>query len=69
MEKLPGRKDLLPLDLRPEPLAVEKIPQPSGGCNDWRPMWIGDFVYFLSDRNGEFKTSSPSIQTRKKSNS
>lgn len=35
-------------------LAVEKIPQPKGGCNDWRPMWIGDRIYFLSDRNGEF---------------
>jgi tricorn protease len=39
-------------------LAVEKITQPTGGCNDWRPMWIGDFVYFLSDRNGEFNLFS-----------
>ncbi|MCX6246737.1 MAG: PDZ domain-containing protein [Bacteroidetes bacterium] len=39
-------------------LAVVKIPQPEGGCNDWRPMWIGDYVYFLSDRNGEFNLFS-----------
>jgi len=39
-------------------LAVEKIPQPAGGCNDWRPMWIGETVYFLSDRNGEFNLFS-----------
>ncbi len=39
-------------------LAVEKVPQPQGGCNDWRPMWIGDRVYFLSDRNGEFNLFS-----------
>ncbi|MDZ7636434.1 MAG: hypothetical protein U5L72_19240 [Bacteroidales bacterium] len=34
--------------------SVVKIPQPEGGCNDIEPMWIGDKVYFLSDRNGEF---------------
>ncbi|MCX6244277.1 MAG: PDZ domain-containing protein [Bacteroidetes bacterium] len=45
-------------------LAVEKIPQPSGGCNDWRPMWIGDFVYFLSDRNGEFNLFSYNTKTK-----
>ena len=39
-------------------LSVEKIPQPAGRCNDWRPMWIGDKVYFLSDRNGEFNLFS-----------
>jgi tricorn protease len=39
-------------------LSVVKIPQPEGGCNDWRPMWIGDIVYFLSDRNGEFNLYS-----------
>ncbi len=34
--------------------SVKVIPQPEGGCNDARPMWDGDKVYFLSDRNGEF---------------
>ncbi len=31
-----------------------EIPKPDGGCNDINPMWIGDLIYFLSDRNGEF---------------
>ena len=31
-----------------------KIPQPEGRCNDIDAMWIGDKIYFLSDRNGEF---------------
>ena len=34
--------------------SVEQIPQPEGRCNDTDPMWIGDKVYFRSDRNGEF---------------
>ena len=36
----------------------EKIPQPEGRCNDWYPMWVGDYIYFLSDRNGEFNLFS-----------
>jgi tricorn protease len=47
--------------------SVVKIPQPEGRCNDIDPMWIGDKIYFLSDRNGEFNlfyydTSSKEIQ-------
>ncbi len=38
--------------------SVEKIPQPEGGCNDTDPMWIGDKIYFRSDRNGEFNLFS-----------
>ena len=34
--------------------AVEKIPQPASRSNDTDPMWLGDTVYFRSDRNGEF---------------
>ena len=34
--------------------AVEKIPQPAGRANDTDPMWMGDTVYFRSDRAGEF---------------
>jgi tricorn protease len=30
--------------------AVEKVPRENS--NDFNPMWIGDTVYFLSDRNG-----------------
>ena len=35
-----------------------EIPKPEGGCNDIDPMWIGDMIYFLSDRNGEFNLFS-----------
>ena len=38
--------------------SVVKISQPAGGCNDIEPMWIGDKIYFLSDRNGEFNLFS-----------
>jgi tricorn protease len=31
-------------------LKVEKIPR--GNSNDSNPLWIGDKIYFLSDRNG-----------------
>ena len=34
--------------------SVVKIPQPTGGCNDTQPIWLGDKIYFRSDRNGEF---------------
>ncbi len=35
-----------------------EIPKPEGGSNDIEPMWIGDVIYFLSDRNGEFNLFS-----------
>ena len=38
--------------------SVVKIPQPEGRSNDMQPMWIGDNVYFISDRNGEFNLFS-----------
>ena len=38
--------------------AVQEITKPEGGCNDIEPMWIGDRIYFLSDRNGEFNLFS-----------
>src|SRR5262249_45042271 len=34
--------------------SVEAIPQPKGRCNDLDPQWIGDTIYFRSDRNGEY---------------
>jgi tricorn protease len=34
--------------------SVIRIPQPAGGCNDVNPVWLGNTVYFRSDRNGEF---------------
>jgi tricorn protease len=38
--------------------SIEKVPQPAGRCNDVDPIWIGDTVYFRSDRNGEFNLFS-----------
>ena len=34
--------------------AVEKIPQPAGRSNDVDAQWIGNTVFFRSDRDGEF---------------
>jgi len=34
--------------------AIDKVPQPETRSNDTDPMWIGDTVYFRSDRSGEF---------------
>jgi tricorn protease len=34
--------------------SIRKIPQPNGGCNDSGPQWMGDRIFFRSDRNGEF---------------
>lgn len=34
--------------------SLEKLPQPEGRANDAGPMWMGEKVYFRSDRNGEF---------------
>ena len=44
--------------LKLDDLSHEEIPKPAGGCNDTEPMWIGDTVYFLSDRDGEFNLYS-----------
>lgn len=35
-----------------------KIPMAENRSNDWNPLWIGNSVYFLSDRNGEFNLFS-----------
>jgi tricorn protease len=45
--------------------AIEKIPQPATRVNDAGPMWMGDAVYFRSDRDGEFNIWS--YDTRSKS--
>ncbi|MCI0488467.1 MAG: PDZ domain-containing protein [Blastocatellia bacterium] len=44
--------------------SVEKVPQPAGRSNDADPMWIGDTVYFRSDRNGEFNLFSFNPKTK-----
>ncbi len=33
--------------------AVEQVPQPAGRCNDTDPFWVGDRLFFRSDRDGE----------------
>lgn len=38
--------------------SVERIPQPEGRCNDVDAMWMGDKIFFRSDRNGEFNLFS-----------
>jgi len=45
-------------------LSIVKIPQPEGRCNDTDPMWYGDFIYFNSDRNGEFNLFSYNTITK-----
>lgn len=42
----------------------EKVPQPADRPNDAGPMWIGDTIYFRSDRNGEFNLFSFSPRTK-----
>src|SRR5262249_31534727 len=37
---------------------VDKVPQPPTRANDADPAWIGETVYFRSDRNGEFNLFS-----------
>jgi len=44
--------------------AAEKLPQPEGRSNDVDPMWIGDTVYFRSDRNGEFNLFSYNAKSK-----
>ena len=44
--------------------AVEKIPQPATRSNDVDAMWIGDVVYFRSDRDGEFNIHAYDVKTK-----
>lgn len=44
--------------------SVEKIPQPEGRCNDTDPMWLGNNIYFRSDRNGEFNLFSFDLKSK-----
>ena len=46
-------------------LSHVEIPKPPAGCNDTDPMWIGQTVYFLSDRDGEFNLYSYDPATKK----
>lgn len=50
--------------LRLADLSRIEIPKPPGGCNDAEPMWLGDQLYFLSDRDGEFNLYSYDISSK-----
>ncbi|MFP3940690.1 MAG: PDZ domain-containing protein [Thermoanaerobaculia bacterium] len=39
-------------------LEIQEVPRPEGRSNDTAPMWIGERVYFLSDRAGELNLFS-----------
>ena len=41
-----------------------KIPQPEGGCNDSGPIWMGNTVYFRSDRDGEFNLYAYDVSSK-----
>ncbi len=45
--------------------AVVEIPQPDSRCNDLDPNWVGDTVYFRSDRNGEYNLFGYDVKTTK----
>jgi tricorn protease len=34
--------------------SIVEIPKPESGSNDTQPIWMGNTVFFRSDRNGEF---------------
>ena len=38
--------------------SVREIPKPESGSNDTKPQWLGNKVYFRSDRDGEFNLYS-----------
>ena len=44
--------------------SADKLPQPEGRSNDVDPMWLGDMIYFRSDRNGEFNLFSFNPKTK-----
>ncbi|HYV96411.1 MAG TPA: PDZ domain-containing protein [Gemmatimonadaceae bacterium] len=44
---------------------VDKIPQPAGRCNDVDAQWIGNTVYFRSDRDGEFNVYAYDVASKK----
>jgi tricorn protease len=44
--------------------SIIKVPQPDGGCNDVQPGWIGNTIYFRSDRNGEFNLFACDVSSK-----
>jgi tricorn protease len=43
---------------------VTEIPKPKEGCNDSKPVWDGENIYFRSDRNGEFNLYSYDLNSK-----
>ncbi len=43
---------------------VEEIPRPQSGANDAQPQWLGNKVFFRSDRNGEFNLYSYDMDSK-----
>lgn len=43
---------------------VEEIAKPTGGSNDAKPQWMGDYIYFRSDRGGEFNLYSYRVSSK-----
>ena len=50
LEAIPRRPDQKDLDRQPG--GFQRTAVPRENSNDFNPMWVGDQVYFLSDRNG-----------------
>lgn len=44
--------------------SIIKLPQPETGSNDVQPVWIGNTIYFRSDRNGEFNLFSYDVSSK-----
>lgn len=43
---------------------IIEIPKPEGGSNDTRPQWVGNKVFFKSDRDGEFNIYSFDLDSK-----
>ncbi len=43
---------------------VVEIPRPKDRCNDLDPNWVGDTVYFRSDRAGEYNVFAYDLDTK-----
>src|SRR5262249_8918768 len=44
--------------------AVEQVPQPPERCNDLDPRWVGEILYFRSDRAGEYNLFAFDTKTK-----
>ena len=42
----------------------EDAAQPAGRCNDLDPNWVGDAIYFRSDRDGDYNVYAFDTKTK-----